>query len=124
MVVLLHSLAYLPRDAQRRLQPWQLILCLSLSDKAVNITLTTDLGLHLLHLHTTRAEEVVNIFMVLLHMYFLLKQGFSSHSWLGSLQPYCQGTRRHGLVLCIIGRLASTYAFITKSLASKMTVLY
>lgn len=85
MVVLLHSLAYLPRGAQRRFQPWQLILCLGSFDKAIIITLTTDLVLQLLHLHTTRAEEVVDIVMVLLHTYFLLKQGFSSDSWLGSL---------------------------------------
>lgn len=130
MAVLLHSLAYLPRAAQRRLQPWQLILCLGSSDKAVDSALATDLGLQLLHVDTARAEEVADTVMALLlglirHTHLLSKQGFSSSGWLGSLQPLCRGMRRcHGLVLGIIGRSASACALATRSLAFKIRVLY
>ncbi|KAH0467892.1 hypothetical protein IEQ34_002925 [Dendrobium chrysotoxum] len=35
-VVLLHSLAFLPRAAQRQLQSWQLIICLGSSSRVVD----------------------------------------------------------------------------------------
>lgn len=130
MAVLLHSLAYLPRAAQRRLQPWQLILCLGSSDKAVDSALATDLGLQLLHVDTSRAEEVADSVMALLlglirHTHLLSKQGFSTSGWLGSLQPLCRGMRRcRGLVLGIVGRSASACALATRSLAFKIRVLY
>ncbi|GKF15870.1 hypothetical protein Tco_0057332 [Tanacetum coccineum] len=43
--VLLHSLAFLPRAAQRRLRPYQLILCLGSADRAVDSAIASDLGL-------------------------------------------------------------------------------
>ncbi|KAF2291169.1 hypothetical protein GH714_020481 [Hevea brasiliensis] len=42
--VLLHSLAYLPRAAQRRLRPYQFILCLGSANRAVDSALAADLG--------------------------------------------------------------------------------
>ena len=57
IAVLLHSLTFLPRAAQKRLQTWQLILCLGSVDKASDSSLATELGLHLLHVDTGRAEE-------------------------------------------------------------------
>uniref|UniRef100_A0A0D6QWQ4 D-isomer specific 2-hydroxyacid dehydrogenase NAD-binding domain-containing protein n=1 Tax=Araucaria cunninghamii TaxID=56994 RepID=A0A0D6QWQ4_ARACU len=130
MAVLVHSLAYLPRAAQRRLQPWQLILCLGSSDKAVDSALATDLGLQLLHVDSSRAEEVADSVMALLlglirHTHMLTKQGFSTSGFLGALQPLCRGMRRcRGLVLGIIGRSASACALASRSLAFKMRVLY
>ncbi|KAM7516856.1 hypothetical protein LguiA_006439 [Lonicera macranthoides] len=43
--VLLHSLSFLPRAAQRRLHPWQLLLCLGFSDPSVDSALASDLSL-------------------------------------------------------------------------------
>ncbi|XP_062025053.1 uncharacterized protein LOC133741125 isoform X2 [Rosa rugosa] len=42
--VVLQSFAYLPRAAQRRLRPYQLILCLGSGDCATDSTFTADLG--------------------------------------------------------------------------------
>ncbi|CAN6463877.1 unnamed protein product [Victoria cruziana] len=128
--VLLHSLAFLPRAAQRRLQPWQLILCLGSSDRAVDSALAADLGLHLVHVDTSRAEEVADTIMALIlgllrRTHALVKHGFSSSGWLGSIQPLCRGMRRcRGLVLGIVGRSASACCLATRSLAFKISVLY
>ncbi|KAL4186991.1 hypothetical protein AMTRI_Chr09g16620 [Amborella trichopoda] len=130
--VLLHSLAYLPRAAQRRLHSSQLLLCLGSSDKAVDSSLATDLGLHLVHVDTSRAEEVADtvmaLFLALLRRTHLLSQhhaSSSSSACLGSLQPLCRGMRRcRGLVLGIVGRSASASCLATRTLAFKMSVLY
>ncbi|WOL05733.1 C-terminal binding protein AN [Canna indica] len=131
--VLLHSLALLPRAAQRRLRPWQLILCLSSPDRAVDSALAADLGLRLVHVDANRAEEIADtvmaLFLGLLRRTHLLSRHSSSSSaasgWLGSVQPLCRGMRRcRGLVLGIIGRSASARCLATRSLAFKMSVLY
>eukprot|EP00249_Psilotum_nudum_P023250 c28802_g1_i1 orf=906-2927(-) len=128
--VLLHSLAYLPRAAQRRLQPWQLILCLGSVDKAVDSSLANDLGLHLLHVDTGRAEEIADTVMALVlgllrHTHTLAAQSFSSSGWLGSMQRLCRGMRRcRGLIMGIVGRSASACALASRSLAFRMKVLY
>ncbi|GJN09243.1 hypothetical protein PR202_ga27231 [Eleusine coracana subsp. coracana] len=45
--------------------------------------------------------------------------------WLGSVQPLCRGMRRcRGLVLGIIGRSAAARCLATRSLAFRMSVLY
>jgi hypothetical protein len=96
--VLLHSLAYLPRAAQRRLRPYQLILCLGSADRSVDLLRRTHL---------------------------LSRQTLSASGWLGSVQPLCRGMRRcRGLVLGIVGRSASARSLATRSLAFKMSVLY
>nr|XP_019705218.1 LOW QUALITY PROTEIN: C-terminal binding protein AN-like [Elaeis guineensis] len=132
-VVLVHSLAFLPRAAQRRLRPWQLILCLGSSDRTVDSALAADLGLRLVHVDAGRAEEVADtvmaLFLGLLRRTHLLSRHSSSSSaasgWLGSIQPLCRGMRRcRGLVLGIIGRSASARSLATRSLAFKMSVLY
>ncbi|KAG0498771.1 hypothetical protein HPP92_003462, partial [Vanilla planifolia] len=132
-VVLLHSLAFLPRAAQRRLQPWQLILCLGSADRAVDSALAADLGLRLVHVDVSRAEEIADtvtaLFLALLRRTNLLARHSSSSSaasgWLGSIQPLCKGMRRcRGLVLGIIGRSASARCLATRSLAFRMSVLY
>lgn len=64
--VLLHSLAFLPRAAQRRLKPWQLILCLGSSDRAVESAVAADLGLRLVHVDVSRAEDVADTVMALM----------------------------------------------------------
>ena len=56
----LHSLTYLPRAAQRRLRHYQLLLCLGSIDCSVDSTLAADLGLRLLHVDASRAEEIAN----------------------------------------------------------------
>ncbi|CAL9092560.1 unnamed protein product [Musa textilis] len=131
--VLIHSLALLPRAAQRRLRPWQLILCLGSPDRAVDSALAADLGLRLVHVDANRAEEVADtvmaLFLGLLRRTHLLSRHSSSSSaasgWLGSIQPLCRGMRRcRGLVLGIIGRSASARCLATRSLAFKMSVLY
>ncbi|XP_060668559.1 C-terminal binding protein AN [Ziziphus jujuba] len=128
--VLLHSLAYLPRAAQRRLRPYQLILCLGSSDRAVDSALAADLGLRLVHVDTSRAEEIADTVMALFlgllrRTHLLSRHALSASGWLGSLQPLCRGMRRcRGLVLGIIGRSASARALATRSLAFKMSVLY
>lgn len=129
--VLLHSLAFLPRAAQRRLQPWQLILCLGSTDRVVDSSLASDLGLRLVHVDSGRAEEVADtimaLFLSLLRRTHLLSRQSSSAAsgWLGSIQPFCRGMRRcRGLVLGIIGRSASARCLATRSLAFKMRVLY
>ncbi|KAJ7962456.1 C-terminal binding protein AN [Quillaja saponaria] len=128
--VLLHSLAYLPRAAQRRLRPYQLILCLGSADRSVDSALANDLGLRLVHVDTSRAEEIADTVMALFlgllrRTHLLSRQTLSASGWLGSVQPLCRGMRRcRGLVLGIVGRSASARSLATRSLAFKMSVLY
>lgn len=128
--VLIHSLAYLPRAAQRRLQSYQLVLCLGSSDRAVDSALAADLGLNLVHVDVSRAEEVADTVMALFlgllrRTHLLSRQTLSASGWLGSVQPLCKGMRRcRGLVLGIVGRSASARSLATRSLAFKMSVLY
>lgn len=128
--VLIHSLAYLPRAAQRRLRPWQLLLCLGSSDRSVDSSLAADLGLRLVHVDTSRAEEVADTVMALFlgllrRTHLLSRHTLSASGWLGSVQPLCRGMRRcRGLVLGIVGRSASARSLATRSLAFKMNVLY
>nr|GMD09622.1 C-terminal binding protein AN [Ipomoea batatas] len=128
---MLHSLAFLPRAAQRRLRPWQLILCLGSSDRAVDSALAADLGLtRLVHVDCSRAEEVADTVMALIlgllrRTHLLSRHALSASGWLGSVQPLCRGMRRcRGLVLGIIGRSASARSLASRSLAFKMSVLY
>ncbi|KAK4266895.1 hypothetical protein QN277_023755 [Acacia crassicarpa] len=129
-VVLLHSLAFLPRAAQRRLRPYQLILCLGSTDRSVDSALADDLGLRLLHVDTLRAEEIADTVMALIlgllrRTHLLSRHALSASGWLGSVQPLCRGMRRcRGLVLGIVGRSASARSLATRSLAFKMSVLY
>ncbi|OEL38306.1 C-terminal binding protein AN [Dichanthelium oligosanthes] len=132
--VLLPSLAFLPRAAQRRLRPWQLLLCLGSPDRAADAAAAADLGLRLVHVDANRAEEVADtvmaLFLGLLRRTHLLSRHASSSSspaagWLGSLQPLCRGMRRcRGLVLGIIGVNAAARCLATRSLAFRMSVLY
>ncbi|XWS32131.1 hypothetical protein CRYUN_Cryun23aG0134800 [Craigia yunnanensis] len=128
--VLLHSLAYLPRAAQRRLRPYQLILCLGSSDRAVDSALAADLGLRLVHVDASRAEEIADTVMALFlgllrRTHMLSRHALSATGWLGSVQPLCRGMRRcRGLVLGIVGRSASARSLASRSLAFKMSVLY
>ncbi|KAL2468736.1 C-terminal binding protein AN [Forsythia ovata] len=129
--VLLHSLSFLPRAAQRRLRPGQLILCLGSSDRTVDSALAADLGLsRLVHVDVSRAEEVADTVMALLlgllrRTHLLSRHALSASGWLGSVQPLCRGMRRcRGLVLGIVGRSASARSLATRSLAFKMSVLY
>lgn len=129
--VLLHSLSFLPRAAQRRLRPGQLILCLGSSDRDVDSALAADLGLgRLIHVDVSRAEEVADTVMALIlgllrRTHLLSRHALSASGWLGSVQPLCRGMRRcRGLVLGIVGRSASARSLATRSLAFKMSVLY
>ncbi|CAM8963776.1 unnamed protein product [Rhodiola kirilowii] len=128
--VLIHSLAYLPRAAQRRLQPYQLVLCLGSADRAVDSALAADLGLRLVHVDVSRAEEVADTIMALFlgllrRTHLLSRQTLSASGWLGAIQPLCRGMRRcRGLVLGIVGRSASAKSLAIRSLAFKMSVLY
>ncbi|KAL2892121.1 C-terminal binding protein AN [Bienertia sinuspersici] len=128
--VLLHSLAFLPRAAQRRIRPWQLVLCLGSSDRAVDSALAADLGLRLVHVDVSRSEEIADTVMALVlgllrRTHLLSRHCLSSSGWLGSLQPLCRGMRRcRGLVLGIVGRSASARSLATRSLSFKMNVLY
>ncbi|WCJ22712.1 NAD(P)-binding Rossmann-fold superfamily protein [Euphorbia peplus] len=128
--VLVHSLAYLPRAAQRRLRPYQLILCLGSADRAVDSALAADLGLRLVHVDTSRAEEIADTVMALFlgllrRTHLLSRHALSASGWLGSVQPLCRGMRRcRGLVLGIVGRSASAKSLANRSLAFKMSVLY
>ncbi|KAJ9188290.1 hypothetical protein P3X46_003661 [Hevea brasiliensis] len=128
--VLLHSLAYLPRAAQRRLRPYQFILCLGSANRAVDSALAADLGLRLIHVDTPRAEEIADTVMALFlgllrRTHLLSRHALSVSGWLGSVQPLCRGMRRcRGLVLGIVGRSASARCLATRSLAFRMNVLY
>ena len=131
--VLLPSLAFLPRAAQRRLRPWQLLLCLGSPDRAADAAAAAELGLRLVHVDANRAEEVADtvmaLFLGLLRRTHLLSRHASSSSptagWLGSVQPLCRGMRRcRGLVLGIIGVNAAARCLATRSLAFRMSVLY
>ncbi|CAA6656477.1 unnamed protein product [Spirodela intermedia] len=131
--VIVQSLAFLPRAAQRRLQPWQLIVCLGSADRSVDTALAADLGLRMVHVDANRAEEVADtvmaLFLGLLRRTHLLSRHVSSSAaasgWLGSIQPLCRGMRRcRGLVLGIVGRSASAKCLATRSLAFRMSVLY
>ncbi|KAF7138669.1 hypothetical protein RHSIM_Rhsim07G0011100 [Rhododendron simsii] len=129
--VIIHSLSFLPRAAQRRLRPWQLVLCLGSADRSVDSSLAVDLGLHrLVHVDVSRAEEVADTVMALFlgllrRTHLLSRHALSASGWLGSLQPLCRGMRRcRGLVLGIIGRSASARCLATRSLAFKISVLY
>ncbi|KAL6498797.1 hypothetical protein OROGR_028344 [Orobanche gracilis] len=129
--VLIHSLSFLPRAAQRRLRPWQLILCLGSSDRAVDSALAADLGLNrMIHVDVSRAEEVADTVMALIlgllrRTHLLSRHALSASGWLGSVQPLCRGMRRCcGMVLGIVGRSASATSLANRSLAFKMSVLY
>ncbi|KAI7758409.1 LOW QUALITY PROTEIN: hypothetical protein M8C21_013097, partial [Ambrosia artemisiifolia] len=129
--VLLHSLAFLPRAAQRRLRPWQIILCLGSSDRSADSAIAVELGLgRLVHVDVSRAEEVADTVMALFlgllrRTHLLSRHALSASGWLGSVQPLCRGMRRcRGLVLGIIGRSGSAKALATRSLAFKISVLY
>ncbi|KAI3800547.1 hypothetical protein L1987_28638 [Smallanthus sonchifolius] len=129
--VLLHSLAFLPRAAQRRLRPWQIVLCLGSSDRSADSAIAADLGLgRLVHVDVSRAEEIADTVMALFlgllrRTHLLSRHALSASGWLGSVQPLCRGMRRcRGLVLGIIGRSASAKSLATRSLAFKISVLY
>ncbi|GER46377.1 C-terminal binding protein [Striga asiatica] len=129
--VLIHSLSFLPRAAQRRLRPWQLVLCLGSSDRAVDSALAAELGLgRMVHVDVSRAEEVADTVMALIlgllrRTHLLSRHALSASGWLGSVQPLCRGMRRcRGLVLGIVGRSASAASLASRSLAFKMSVLY
>lgn len=133
--VLLPSLAFLPRAAQRRLRPWQLLLCLGSPDRAADAAAAAELGLRLVHVDANRAEEVADTVMALIlgllrRTHLLSRQASSGPAavtagWLGSVQPMCRGMRRcRGLVLGIIGRSAAARCLATRSLAFRMSVLY
>nr|BAC81145.1 C-terminal binding protein [Marchantia polymorpha] len=130
VAVLVQSLAYLPRAAQRRLQPWQLILSLGCADKAVDSGLASDLGLQLLHVDSGRSEEVADTAMALIlgllrRTPALAAQAGASAGWLGALPAACRGMRRcRGQVLGIIGTSASACALATRCLSFKMRVIY
>ncbi|XP_062205495.1 C-terminal binding protein AN-like [Phragmites australis] len=131
--VLLPSLAFLPRAAQRRLRPWQLLLCLGSPDRAADSAAAAELGLRLVHVDANRAEEIADtvmaLFLGLLRRTHLLSRHASSSvpaaGWLGSVQPLCRGMRRcRGLVLGIVGVSAAARCLATRSLAFRMSVLY
>lgn len=128
--VLLHSLAYLPRAAQRRLQPWQLILTLSCMDKMVDSALANELGLQLLHVDSGRSEEIADTVMALLlgllrHTHVLASHGYASAGWLGTMHSSCKGMRRSkGMVIGIVGASASACAVASRCLAFRMKVVY
>ncbi|KAJ8900573.1 hypothetical protein K2173_025350 [Erythroxylum novogranatense] len=128
--VLLHSLSYLPRAAQRRLRPYQLILCLGSADRLVDSALASDLGLRLVHVDASRAEEIADTVMALFlgllrRTHLLSRHELSASGWLGSVQPLCRGMRRcRGLVLGIVGRSAAAKYLAIRSLAFKISVLY
>ncbi|XP_006662540.2 C-terminal binding protein AN-like [Oryza brachyantha] len=132
--VLVTSLAFLPRAAQRRLRPWQLVLCLGSPDRAADAAVAAELGLRLVHVDANRSEEVADtvmaLFLGLLRRTHLLSRHASSSSappagWLGSVQPLCRGMRRcRGLVLGIVGVNAAARCLATRSLAFSMGVLY
>ncbi|CAM6085721.1 unnamed protein product [Calypogeia fissa] len=130
VAVLVQSLAYLPRAAQRRLQPWQLILSLGCADKPVDSGLASDLGLQLLHVDSGRSEEVADTAMALIlgllrRTPALAAQAGASAGWLGALPAACRGMRRcRGQVLGIIGASATACALATRCLAFKMNVIY
>ncbi|KAI4995396.1 hypothetical protein ZWY2020_035299 [Hordeum vulgare] len=131
--VQLPSLAYLPRAAQRRLRPWQLLLGLGSPDRAADAA-AADLGLRLVHVDANRAEEVADtvmaLFLGLLRRTHLLSRHVSSSpaaaaaGCLGAVQPLCGMRRCRGLVLGIVGRSAAARCLATRSLAFRMSVLY
>ncbi|KAG2384516.1 C-terminal binding protein [Vigna angularis] len=156
--VLLHSLAYLPHAAQRRLCSYHLILCLGSGDHAVDSgdhavdsgdhavdsgdhvvdsgdhavdsALSANLGLRLVHVDTSRAEEIADTVMALFlgllrRTHLVSRHALSASSWLGSVQPLCRGMRRcRGLVLSIVGISSLARYLSTCSLAFEMSVLY
>ncbi|KAK1262189.1 C-terminal binding protein AN [Acorus gramineus] len=135
--VLLQSLSFLPRAAQRRLRPAQLLLCLGSPDRAADSAAAAELGLRLVHVDADRAEEVADTVMALVlgllrRTHLLSRHGSvsaaatpASAAALGWAQPLCRGMRRcRGLVLGIIGRSSSARCLATRSLAFKMSVLY
>ncbi|KAK1408831.1 hypothetical protein QVD17_40913 [Tagetes erecta] len=129
--VLLHSLVFLPRAAQRRLRPWQIVLCLGSSDRSMDSAIAADLGLgKFVHVDVSRAEEIADTVMALFlgllrRTHLLSRHALSASGWLGSVQPLCRGMRRcRGLVLGIIGRSGSAKSLATRSLAFKISVLY
>ena len=111
----------LPRLPPKRcLHPYQLILCLG----SIDSTFATNLGLCLLHVDASRAEEIANTIMALFlgllgRTHLLSRHALSATGWLGSIQPLCRGMRWcRGLVLGIIGRSASARSLATRSLGA------
>ncbi|KAI4303387.1 hypothetical protein MLD38_039027 [Melastoma candidum] len=137
--VLIHSLSYLPRAAQRRLHPNHLILCLGSPDRSLDSSLASDLGLqNLVHVDVSRDEEVADTVMALVlsllrKTHLLSRNGSGSSAglglgsgWLGAVQGgVCKGMRRcRGLVVGIVGRSKSAKALANRILAFQMSVLY
>ncbi|XP_024397002.1 C-terminal binding protein AN [Physcomitrium patens] len=131
IAVLMTSLANLPGAAQKRLQPWQLILCLSSVDKAVDAALAAEMGLQVIHVDSKRVEEVADTTLALMlgllrHTHVLARKGHASAAgWLGASKSVCTGMHRcKGLVLGIIGASATACAVAVRSLAFRMLVIY
>ncbi|KAI4338389.1 hypothetical protein MLD38_023454 [Melastoma candidum] len=137
--VIIHSLSYLPRAAQRRLQPNHLILCLGSPDRSLDSSLASDLGLpNLVHVDVSRDEEVADTVMALVlsllrKTHLLSRNGSGSSAglglgsgWLGTVQGgACKGMRRcRGLVVGIVGRSKSAKALANRILSFRMNVLY
>lgn len=131
VAVLISSLAYLPSAAQRRLQPWQLVLCLSSVDKAVDTALASELGLQLIHVDSKRVEEVADTTLALMlgllrHTHVLARKGHDSAAgWLGATKSVCTGMHRcKGLVVGIIGASITACAVAVRCHAFRMLVIY
>ncbi|GJP78074.1 hypothetical protein CLOP_g8405 [Closterium sp. NIES-67] len=131
-VVLVHSLHYLPRAAQRKLSASQLILCLgsSADTRPVESSLAEELGLRLVHVDVPRTDEVADSVMALMlgllrRTHVLAAQGCTSASWFAGFKGAWQGMRRlRGMVLGLVGANAAARAVARRAAVFGMRVVY
>ncbi|CAI5969859.1 unnamed protein product [Closterium sp. NIES-65] len=131
-VVLVHSLHYLPRAAQRKLSASQLILCLgsSADTRPVESSLAEELGLRLVHVDVPRTDEVADSVMALMlgllrRTHVLAAQGCTSASWFAGFKGAWQGMRRlRGMVLGLVGANAAARAVARRAAVFGMRVVF
>lgn len=131
-VVIIHSLHYLPRAAQRKLSPSQLLLCLgsSVDTRVVESSLAEELGLRLLHVDVPRTDEVADSVLALIlgllrRTHVLAAQGCTSASWFAGFKSAWQGMRRlKGMVLGLVGAGEAARAVARRALAFGMHVRF
>ena len=129
-VVIIHSLHYLPRAAQRKLSPSQLLLCLgsSVDTRVVESSLAEELGLRLLHVDVPRTDEVADSVLALIlgllrRTHVLAAQGCTSASWFAGFKSAWHGMRRlNGMTLGLVGAGETARAVALRALAFGMKV--
>lgn len=129
-VVVVQSLSFLPRAAQKRLSPAQMVVCMGAADRAAETQLAEELGLQLLHVDKCRTDEIADTVMALAlgllrKTHVLAGQGPTSGAWLGGLPVGWAGMRRlRGLTFGLIGSNAAARAVARRAAGFGLRLVY